>query len=83
MTVCHCACMARHRTIPADNPLARFKETTKFSDEKIGDMLGLAREQVQRFRTGKRGPSLTTALRIQERSNGEIPVEAWGGTVAA
>lgn len=75
--------MARHSNIQSDNPLARYKAAKdNITDAKLAAQLGLAREQVQKLRAGKRGPSLATALKIQERTNGEIPVTAWGNVAA-
>lgn len=59
------------------NPLQKFKEANELTDEQLGAKLDLAREVVQKLRSGTRGPSLATALKIERRTKGEIPVEAW------
>lgn len=74
--------MAHPTQASIDNPLERFKREHGLTDEQLGEKLDLERTQVQRLRSGTRGPSLATALKIQRRTDGLIPVEAWEGLPA-
>lgn len=59
------------------NPLQRFKTAKAMSDDALSKLLDLERTFVYRLRTGKRGPSMATARKIQERTGGAVPIQAW------
>lgn len=60
-----------------ENPLDRYKRDRALTDQELADMFGFERSLVTRLRRGTRKPSLQAALRIAERTNGEIPPDAW------
>lgn len=62
---------------PPANALAQFKLDREWTDEQLGELLGLDRPYVVKLRRGQRKPSLAVALKIQERTQGKVPVEAW------
>ncbi len=60
-----------------ESPLQKFKREADLTDDKLAELFGVTRTFVSRLRKGTRKPSRETAIRIEEKTDGKIPVRAW------
>lgn len=62
---------------PTQNALARYLASNDLSPAAFGQLVGADRQQIWRLANGARGPSVDLAVRIEEATDGAVPVESW------
>jgi transcriptional regulator with XRE-family HTH domain len=57
--------------------LAQYLKASGQSQRSFADRIGIHHSVLSRFIAGKAKPSLSTALRIQRETDGQVPVDDW------
>ncbi len=59
------------------NPLSKYLAEHGLSHAAFAERTGADRVQIWRCATGRRGPGLSLAIRIEKATRGAVPVESW------
>ena len=74
--MCEFAC-ANLRVMDAITSLRRYQRANGLTQVALASRLGVTPAQVSMWLSGQRGPSLLTALQVQDRTGGLVPAASW------
>lgn len=58
-------------------PLSDYMEARQIGDAEFASLIGKERSVVNRIRRGLVRPTLEVAAQIEEKTSGEVPMQAW------
>lgn len=61
----------------AASSLRAYQKTNRLTQRALAEHLQVSEAQISLWLSGKRGPSLATAVQVEERTGGAVPATSW------